>query len=182
MLALFVQHSSSLEKSDCKKQGERVLTPIQKEMKMCHSITCGIVGKKLKENAIKISPYCLHPLTLFSAEVASRAILSPALQKFVTPPKKTPVGFQWFGILQVSVFERLLLQWKAKIVKEVSVPASLTKQFLLVLASHTTFWMGWKWAEELQVRTVVLSQEELITVLKSLLPYQTYHSTRSVHF
>lgn len=61
-------------------------------MKTCHSITCGIVGKKLKENAIKISPYCLHPLTLFSAEVASRAILSPTLQKFVTPPKKNPSG------------------------------------------------------------------------------------------
>lgn len=84
------------------------------------------------------------------------------------------------GVLQVSIFERLLLQRKAKIVKEVSVPASLTKQPLLMLASHTAFSMGWKWAEELQVRIVVLSQEELITVLKTLLSYPD--STQSVHF
>lgn len=54
---------------------------------MCHSITCGNIVKKLKENAIKISPYCLHPLTLCSAKVTSREILLPTLQKVLTHEK-----------------------------------------------------------------------------------------------
>lgn len=62
---------------------------------MCHSISCGIVGKKLKENAIEISLYCLHPLALCSTKVTSREILPPTLEKFLIPEKKMPVPWTW---------------------------------------------------------------------------------------
>lgn len=112
------------------------------------------VGKKMKENAFKISLYHLHPLAICSAEVIHfQSNLIPNSKKILHSPQNSS-NCKWLGlgVIQVSIFERLLLQGKTKAVNDVSVLASLTGQPSLMLASPIAFWMGWNWAEELHVK------------------------------
>lgn len=70
----------------------------------------------------------------------SRATLKSPNSEKVTHLQKNPAAsaIKWLGrgVIQVSIFERLLLEGKVKIGKHVSVSASVTGRPLLRLASH----------------------------------------------
>jgi len=85
---------------------------------------------------------CISWLFALQKSFTSRATLPLTTPKKSPIPQKNPASaIKWLGlgVIQVSIFEMLLLQGKVKTGRNVSVSASLTGQPLLMLASHIPF-------------------------------------------
>lgn len=135
-------------------------------MKMCHSVPCGVVGKKMKENAFEISPYHLCPLVIhFQSNLTPNSKKIPHLQK----NPASAIKWLGLGVIQVSIFERKVSLARKSINREKCFRISFSDRATFAHAAFSGSLLN-----GLNLGRGIMGQDqtqgELIAALKALLP------------
>lgn len=139
--------------------------PIQKEMKICHSIPCSIFGKCIWNFPVSLASLC--PLLCRTHLLPEQPYSQ--FQKNPPPPKNQASAIKWLGlgVTEISIFEKLLSQGKVKIGKKCFCVSFSDRATLAHAGFSRSILNGLKLGRGITSQDQM--QGELVTALKALL-------------